>query len=111
VIRLATTAAIAWFAIGCAHAPPAASGRLRIKCCATVEGWCPEPDTLSRIFVDEAYAGDCGDWPEAGRDVRAGRHRVEIARALRGWARDGHDVIVPEGGEVTVQMYYERTPD
>lgn len=99
-------------AIACAHSPPPLQmGELRIKCCATIEGWCPEPDTISRVFLDGTFAGECGEWLESGRRVRAGRHRVEIERSARGGARSGKDVVVPESGEISVEMYYARTPD
>jgi hypothetical protein len=100
------------FLTTCAHSPPTAPvGHLRIKCCATIEGSCPEPDTMSRVFIDGTFAGECGDWPESGRSVRAGRHHLDIERSARGWARSGREVVVPDGGEITVEMYYARTPD
>ena len=34
-----------------------------------------------------------------------------IEKAGRGWAREDHDIYVPDDGQVTVELNYERYPD
>jgi hypothetical protein len=96
------------FATACAHSPP--MGRLRIVCCMSTTG-CAERDTDSLVSVDGAAAGTCGDWPEIGREVRAGPHHVVITPPVRGLAPEDHDVVVPDNGQATVEMGYEPMPD
>ncbi len=85
-------------------------GRLRITCCARANGSCPELDTHSRVFLDGAFFGLCGGWSQPARSVRAGRHHVQVEFEDSG-DRDGQDFFVPEGGDVAIQLGYERIPD
>jgi hypothetical protein len=107
VARLATITGVLWFATACAHSPPERSGRLHIKCCGTYESDCPQPDE-SRVSIDGVFAGLCTEW-YGGRDIRAGRHQVEIETPRS--SRQSQDVIVPEGGHIAIEMRYFPMPD
>jgi len=110
-MRVASAIALLVLAPACAHSPPERMGRLRIICCMSVTGGCAEKDTDSRVTLDGAAAGTCGDWPEIGREVRSGPHHVVITPPVRGLAPEHHDVVVPDDGQATVEMRYEPMPD
>jgi hypothetical protein len=98
-------------ATACAHSPPKGMGRLRIICCASTTAGCAMRDTESSVSIDGTAAGTCGDWPDAGREVQAGPHKVVITPPVRGLDPEHHDVVVPENGQVTVKMGYEPMPE
>src|SRR5881394_1347549 len=110
-MRRAFATGLLLLATACAHSPPKAMGRLRIICCMNVTAGCAERDTDSRVSIDGAPADTCGEWPERGRDVPAGPHHVVITPPVRGLGPEHHDVVVPDNGEVTVEMGYEPMPD
>jgi hypothetical protein len=60
------------------------------------------------VSIDGTFAGPCAEW-ERGRDVRAGQHHIEIEAI--DLAPYSEDVVVPEGGQATVQMSYDPMPD
>jgi hypothetical protein len=60
------------------------------------------------VTIDGKFAGLCSDW-YAGREVPPGPHRIDIETARS--ARDGQDVVVPEGEQITVVFRYFPMPD
>ena len=109
-MKLAAMSGVLVFATACAHSPPAPMGRLRVMCCARANGSCPEPDTHSQLFLDGASFGRCGGWFQPARSVRAGRHHIEVEFDDSGY-RDWQDFFVPEGGDVQIELGYDREPD
>ena len=85
-------------------------GRLRVTCCARANGSCPELDTHSQLFLDGAPFGRCGGWFQPARSVRAGRHHIQVEFEDSG-RRDEQDFYVQEGGDLAIQLGYERAPD
>ena len=60
------------------------------------------------MSIDGVFVGLCDEW-YTGRDIRAGRHLVEVETPRS--TRQSQDVTVPEGGEITVEMRYFPMPD
>ena len=113
--RVAMAFVLGLAAAACAHAPPTTGmGGLRVKCCDNLHGACPQPGAgpdASRVSIDGVFAGLCGEWPQgSGREVRAGRHLVVVDPGSD-LAAESHDVVVPDGGTITVQTEYTSMPE
>ena len=112
--RVAMAFVLGLAAAACAHAPPTTGmGRLRVKCCDNLHGACPQsgadPD-VSRVSIDGVFAGLCGEWPKIGREVRAG-DTLSWVDPGSDLAAESHDVVVSDGGTITVQTEYTSMPE
>lgn len=91
--------ALALLVASCAHAPPPAGGGFRVECNVSD----------ATVWIDDVLAGEASGWKGAGRQLRAGFHRIEIRHP--GYYSVFQEIDLPAGGQAVVVARLRETLD